>query len=62
MKVIIDRKLCSGHGRCYMLAPEVFGYDGEGYGVLPHDEVPPELEAQVRTAERNCPEGAIRLA
>ena len=61
MKVIIDRNLCSGHGRCYMLAPDVFGSDDEGYSVLQHEEVPPELEAQARTAERNCPEHAISL-
>jgi ferredoxin len=61
MKVIIDRNLCHGHGRCYMLAPDVFSADGEGYSVLLHEELPPELEAQARTAERNCPECAIRL-
>jgi ferredoxin len=61
MKVIIDRTLCSGHGRCYMLAPDVFSADDEGNSVLQHDEVPPKLEAQARIAERNCPERAIRL-
>jgi len=61
MKVIIDRNLCTGHGRCYMLAPDVFDTDQEGYSVLLREEVPPALEAQARTAERNCPEGAIRL-
>lgn len=62
MKVIIDRNLCTGHGRCYMLAPDVFGFDHEGYSVLHNEELPADLEAQARTAERNCPEGAIRLA
>jgi len=61
MKIIIDRNLCSGHGRCYMLAPDVFGHDDEGYSVLLYEDVPPKLEAQARTAERNCPECAIRL-
>lgn len=62
MKVIIDRSLCHGHGRCYMLAPDVFEADNEGDSVLLlRADLPAELEAQARTAERNCPEGAIRL-
>ena len=27
MKVQIDSKLCQGHGRCYDLAPDLFGED-----------------------------------
>src|SRR5579885_2746606 len=30
MKVVIDGERCSGHGRCYSLAPEVFEADDEG--------------------------------
>ncbi len=32
--VEIDTDRCSGHGRCYALAPEVFAPDDEGYGRL----------------------------
>ena len=32
MKVRINPELCQGHGRCYDLAPELFGADEEGYG------------------------------
>ena len=32
MKVKIDSEQCQGHGRCYDLAPDVFGDDEEGYG------------------------------
>ena len=61
MKVIVDQHLCRGHGRCYMLAPDVFRADDEGHSVLQHEALPPDLEAQADTAERNCPEYAIRL-
>ena len=31
MKVQINPELCQGHGRCYDLAPGLFGADDEGY-------------------------------
>ena len=32
MKIRIDEELCSGHGRCYSLAPEVFSArDDDGF-------------------------------
>lgn len=59
MHVVIDHDVCTGHGRCYALAPEDFEPDDAGYGVVRHDEVPPEREAAVRRAATNCPEGAV---
>ena len=61
MRITLDRERCTGHGRCYMLAPEVFDTDDEGYGVLLVDDgiVPPGLEAAARKAAANCPEEAI---
>ena len=32
VKVQIDSERCQGHGRCYDLAPDLFGDDDEGYG------------------------------
>ena len=32
MKIHLDNEVCSGHGRCYTLAPDVFDADDEGYG------------------------------
>lgn len=62
MRIAIDREVCSGHGRCYTLAPGVFSADDNGYGeVLVSGELPPELESAARTGEANCPERAIRL-
>lgn len=61
MKVRVDLDLCVGHGRCYMLAPGVFDEDEQGHCVLRHERPPPELEAQARMGEANCPEGAIEI-
>ena len=62
MKLQIDVGLCQGHGRCYDLAPGLFGDDEEGYGkVLGDGAVPPDKEDEARRAELNCPEGAISL-
>ena len=61
VKVRIDSNQCTGHGRCYALAPDVFAPDDSGYGTVIVTEVPPELEAQARAGEQNCPERAITL-
>jgi ferredoxin len=61
MKVRVDSEKCVGHGRCYELAPEVFGDDERGHCVLLRAEVPPELRRQALAAEANCPEGAIEV-
>ncbi|HEX3516596.1 MAG TPA: TetR family transcriptional regulator [Trebonia sp.] len=60
VKVQINPELCQGHGRCYDLAPDLFGDDDEGYGrVLGDGDVPPGKEHEARLAESNCPERAI---
>lgn len=62
MKVHIDAGRCQGHGRCYDLAPGLFGDDDEGYGqVLGDGIVPPGGEKAARLAVANCPERAIDL-
>lgn len=62
MKVQIDPSRCQGHGRCYDLAPDLFGEDEEGYGTARGDgAVPPDKEQEARRAVANCPEHAIDL-
>jgi ferredoxin len=62
MKVQINPELCQGHGRCYDLAPGLFGADEEGYGqVLGAGIVAPEAEHDAGLAALNCPEQAIEL-
>jgi ferredoxin len=62
MKLQINSELCQGHGRCYDLAPGLFGADEEGYGqVLGDGIVPQDAEHDASLAELNCPEQAIEL-
>jgi ferredoxin len=62
VKLSIDMDRCTGHGRCYSLAPEVFGADDAGYAELLVDgDVPAGLEDKARQASMNCPERAITV-
>jgi ferredoxin len=62
VKVHIDAERCQGHGRCYDLAPEIFGEDDEGYGqVLGDGMVSPGAEPQARLGALNCPEAAVTV-
>lgn len=63
MKIKYDRELCQGHNRCYMLAPEIFDVDDEGYAVLRiQGEIPQELHEKAQLCVDNCPEYAIEIA
>ncbi len=61
MKLRIDLDACTGHGRCYSLAPELFDADEFGHAVLKQDDVPAEQADQARLAAGNCPERAITV-
>lgn len=61
VKVRIDPDLCTGHGRCYSVAPAVFEPDDQGYGVVILDEITPEQRDQAELGVRNCPEQAISV-
>lgn len=61
MKLRIDESACTGHGRCYSLAPELFDSDDFGHGMVISAEPDAELAAQARLAVQNCPERAITL-
>jgi len=59
MRVRVDATLCVGHGRCYEIAPGVFGEDERGHCVVLREDVPSEDEKATQRAEQNCPERAI---
>lgn len=62
MRIKYDRDACQGHNRCYMLAPELFDTDDEGYAILLVDgTVPAGLEEKAQLAADNCPEYAIEI-
>jgi ferredoxin len=60
MKVHIDAARCEGHGRCYSIAPELFGPDDIGNGqVIGDGSVSAEQVGVARSAVDNCPEQAV---
>jgi ferredoxin len=61
VRVRIDPDACTGHGRCYSLAPDVFEPDDYGHGKVIVDEVPDELRAKAELGVQNCPEHAISV-
>jgi ferredoxin len=61
VKLMIDAERCTGHGRCYSLAPDLFDSDDEGHGHVTLAEVPPERERQTEVCVANCPERAISV-
>jgi len=62
IRVSVDPDMCTGHGRCYSLAPDVFEPDEMGHCRVLVDEVTGELEEQAAIGAQNCPEGAITLS
>lgn len=61
MKVRFDAEACTGHGRCYALAPTIFAADDRGHCVVLAAEVAADLQDQARVAAANCPEGALSV-
>ena len=62
MKIAYNRDACQGHNRCYMLAPELFDVDDDGYAILLVDrEILSELYEKAQLSVDNCPEYAIEL-
>lgn len=53
---------CSGHGRCYVLEPELFEPDDDGFAVIVQTILSSDADcAAARRAVAACPEGAIVL-
>ena len=62
MKINYNREACQGHNRCYMLAPELFDVDDEGYAILlVEGDVPEDLQEKAQLTVDNCPEYAIEI-
>lgn len=63
MKVKIDANLCTGHGRCWVVAPEFYKLDDNGYNAQRGQtvDVPAGLEAAARLGAEKCPERAVTI-
>ncbi len=60
-RVVLDTERCTGHGRCYDLAPDLFDADDRGHCVVMVDEVPDDRHQVAQLAVESCPEQALRL-
>jgi ferredoxin len=60
-RVRADSDLCAGHGRCWNIAPEIFGSDEQGFCEVLRPDITPVYLSEAQAAVANCPEGAISL-
>jgi ferredoxin len=63
IRLAVSETLCSGHGRCYTLSPDVFHADDDGFCAERGTDfdVGSDLEQQARLGVDSCPEGAITI-
>jgi ferredoxin len=63
VRIYIDPEQCTGHGRCYKLAPTLLSPDEEGFVSIRGEaiDVPADQVEFAEEAEGTCPEGAISL-
>jgi ferredoxin len=61
VKIRVDEESCTGHGRCYALAPDAYAPDDHGHSVPLAGDVPAPLEEQARAGAAVCPERAITI-
>jgi ferredoxin len=63
VRITVEEEKCSGHGRCYTVAPDLFESDDQGFVTARGTEfdVPTGQESAARKAVGSCPEDAIRL-
>ena len=63
MRVTLNTERCSGHARCYAIAPEVYEIDDNGFCLpLPDRDISEELEQAARDGVDACPENALAIA
>jgi ferredoxin len=60
-QVRVDRTKCSGHARCFAVAPDLFPIDDAGFVAVDSVDIPAGFEEKARECELGCPEGAITL-
>lgn len=63
MKLRVENHLCTGHGRCYTHAPDVFEPDDDGFCDRRDEDrvIAPTLERRAKDGAHSCPEGAITI-
>jgi ferredoxin len=62
MRVVIDQDRCTGHGRCYVVAPALFSDDEAGFGQVVEDgDLDEGHRADADRAVNACPEQAVSI-
>jgi ferredoxin len=63
MRLKVDGPACMGHGRCYVMAPDLLTSDEEGYVTIRGHaiDVPAGQAGPAEDAAGTCPEQAITL-
>jgi ferredoxin len=62
VRVVVDTAACTGHGRCYVLVPELFEDDERGHSIVRgHGEITAAQRLQAERAVTACPERAIAI-
>jgi ferredoxin len=63
VKLTVAGPSCMGHGRCYLMAPDLLTDDEEGYVTIRDQtiDVPDDQVGPAEDAAGTCPEQAIRL-
>lgn len=62
MKLSVDSTLCEAHSQCYIVDPDLFPLDDDGYSAVGQGRpVPPGEEEQARIGVSACPAAALRL-
>jgi ferredoxin len=61
MKVTLIARLCAGHGRCEVLAPEVFKVNDNWLADILMETPPESMRQAVENAARMCPTKAITI-
>jgi ferredoxin len=62
-KLSVDESRCTGHGRCYTVAPKLLSDDDEGFVTLRGSsmDITADQLADAQAAVAACPERAITL-
>ncbi|PPJ16291.1 ferredoxin [Nocardia nova] len=61
MKLTIDTAKCSGHARCFAVAPDVFDIDDDGFALPIDREVSEPMDENIAAGIAACPERAISV-
>ncbi|WP_178379941.1 ferredoxin [Cryptosporangium aurantiacum] len=62
MRVGLVPGVCEGHAQCYVVDPDLFPLDDDGYsGVGPDRPVPPGEEATAELGVSACPVRALQV-